>query len=78
MFKRICFCESETFPITVGVRATPRGLEDWPDRGEERRRKERIMSVCFNWFPISGLGKPKLYQNMWCFTRMWGFYLEGV
>ena len=20
----------------------------------------------------------KLYQNMWCFTRIWGFYLEGV
>ena len=36
------------------------------------------MSRCFNWFPISGLGKPKLYQNMWCLTRMWGFYLEGV
>ena len=20
----------------------------------------------------------ELYQNMWCFTRIWGFYLEGV
>jgi len=27
------------------------------------------MSRCFIWFPIGGLGKPKLYQNMWCFTR---------
>jgi len=32
-----------------------------------------MMSRCFTWVPISGLGKPKLYQNMWCFTRMWGF-----
>ena len=22
-------------------------------------------------FPFGGLGEPKLYQNMWCFTRMW-------
>ena len=36
------------------------------------------MRSCFNWFPISGLGKPKLYQNMEDFTRKWGFYLEGV
>jgi len=28
------------------------------------------MSVSLG-FPISGLGKPKLYQNMWCFTRKW-------
>ena len=36
---------------------------------ELKRRKEmRMMSRCFTWFPISGLGKPKLYQNMWCFT----------
>ena len=30
----------------------------------KRRRKERMMSRCFTWFPISGLGKPKLYQNL--------------
>ena len=29
------------------------------------------MSICLTWFPIGGLGKPKLYQNMWCFTRIW-------
>jgi len=29
------------------------------------------MSICLTWFHINGLGKPKLYQNMWCFTRMW-------
>ena len=27
-----------------------------------------MMSICLTRFPISGLGKPKLYQNMWCFT----------
>ena len=37
-----------------------------------KRKRERMMSICFTWFPISGLGKPKLYQNMWCFTRKWG------
>jgi len=26
------------------------------------------MSICLTWFPIGGLGKPKLYQNMWCFS----------
>ena len=31
------------------------------------------MSICLTWFPISGLGKPKLYQNMWCFTRIGDF-----
>ena len=36
-----------------------------------KRNTEKIMSICLTWFPISGLGKPKLYQNMWCFTRKW-------
>ena len=27
------------------------------------------MSICFTWFPIGGLGKPKLYQNLGYFTR---------
>ena len=36
-----------------------------------KRNRERMMSICLTWFPISGLGEPKLYQNMWCFTRMW-------
>jgi len=38
-----------------------------------KRNKEKRMSRCLTWFPISGLGKPKLYQNMWCFTRKWDF-----
>ena len=36
-----------------------------------KRSKERMMSRCFNWFPISGLGEPKLYHNLGYFTRMW-------
>ena len=33
------------------------------------------MSICLTWFPISGLGEPKLYQNMRCFTRV-GYVVE--
>ena len=29
--------------------------------------------ICFTWFPIGGLGEPKLYQNLGCFTRTWDF-----
>ena len=43
-----------------------------------KRNMEKMMSICLTWFPIGELGKSKLYQNMWCFTRMWGFYLEGI
>jgi len=32
-----------------------------------------MMSRCFTEFPISGLGKPKLYQNMEDFTRIGDF-----
>ena len=38
-----------------------------------KRNMEKMMSICLTWFPISGLGKPKLYQNMWCFTRSGDF-----
>jgi len=24
------------------------------------------------------LGEPYIYQNLGCFTSVWGFYLEGV
>ena len=43
-----------------------------------KRNMERMMSICLTWFPIGGLGEPKLYQNMWCFTIMWGILMEGV
>ena len=26
------------------------------------------MNRCFNWFPISGLGEPNIYQNLGDFT----------
>ena len=38
---------------------------------ELKIRNIESMMRFFTEFPISGLGKPKLYQNMWCFTRMW-------
>ena len=36
-----------------------------------KSKRERIMSICLTWFPISGLGEPKLYQNLVCITRKW-------
>ena len=39
----------------------------------KRRRKERMMSRCLTRFPISGLGKPKLYQNLGLITMCGGF-----
>ena len=38
-----------------------------------KRNMEEMMSICLTWFPISGLGKPKLYQNLGDFTRIWEF-----
>ena len=43
-----------------------------------KRNMEKMMSKCFTWFLISGLGKPKLYQNLGCFTMCGGFDLDGV
>ena len=37
------------------------------------RNMEKMMSICLTWFPISGLGKPNLYQNLGCFTRIGDF-----
>jgi len=43
---------------------------DWPNRGEERRRNmEKMMSICFTRFLISGLGEPNIYHNLGEFTR---------
>ena len=36
-----------------------------------------MMSRCFTWFPINGLGEPNIYHDLGNFTRKWGFYLEG-
>ena len=37
-----------------------------------KRKREKMMSICLTWFPISGLGEPHIYQNLVCFTRKWG------
>ena len=71
----ICFLVSETLPIEETGTIIVSGRSDCPITGEERRRKERMMSRFFTEFPISGLVLPKLYQNMWCFSRMWGIWL---
>jgi len=56
-----------------------------------KRNMEKMMSRCFTWFPIGGLGEPNIYQNLGEFTRIGDFtwsvsdceglsgnYLEGV
>ena len=43
-----------------------------------KRNMEKMMSICLTWFPIGELGEPYLYQNLGGFTRIWGFYLDGV
>ena len=59
----------------------------------KRRNRERMMSICLTWFPISGLEEPNIYQNLvWIticgdiydsvvffdFEVFWGvFVLEG-
>ena len=40
-----------------------------------KRNMDKMMSTCLTWFPISGLGKPNIYHDLGCFTRIWGFYL---
>ena len=32
-----------------------------------------MMSICLNWFPISGLGEPNIYQNLGDLTRTGDF-----
>jgi len=41
--------------------------------GEERRRKERTMSICLTWVPFCELGEPKLYHNLEDFTMCGDF-----
>ena len=36
----------------------------------------RMMSKCFNWFPISGLGEPNIYHDLGDFT--WKNWDRGV
>ena len=43
-----------------------------------KRNTEKMMSICLTWVPSSELGEPNIYHNLDHFTRMRGFYLEGV
>jgi hypothetical protein len=43
-----------------------------------KRNMEKMMSICLTRVPISGLGEPKIYQNLGDFSRIVGFYFEGV
>jgi len=36
-----------------------------------------MMSRCFTWFPIGGLGKPKLYHDSRVFYKKVGILLGG-
>ena len=36
-----------------------------------KRNRERMMSRCFTWFPIGGLGEPIYTMIRGCFTRVW-------
>ena len=38
-----------------------------------KRKRERMMSRCFTWFPIIGLGEPNIYHDSGDFSRMWDF-----
>ena len=31
-----------------------------------------MMSICFTWFPIGGLGEPKIYHDSGVFYKNWG------
>ena len=42
-----------------------------------KRNREKMMSICLTWFPISGLGKPKLYQNLVWITMCGDFTWWG-
>jgi len=35
-----------------------------------KRKRERIMSICFTWFPIGGYRRTQLYHQSVCFTRI--------
>jgi len=36
-----------------------------------------MISMCFTWFPIGGLGKPKLYHDLGVFYKEVGILLGG-
>ena len=36
----------------------------------------RMMSRCFNWFPIGGYRRTQYITSIGLFYKNWGFYLE--
>jgi len=46
--------------------------------GEERRSKERRMSICLTRFPLVDKENPIYNINRFEIQCVWGFYLEGV
>ena len=37
-----------------------------------------MISICFTWFPIGGLGKPNVYHDSGVFCKSGEFYLEMI
>ena len=60
VFWSICFLVSETSPIEETGIMIVSGRFDWPNKGEERRKIEKRMSIYFTWFPFSELGEPNI------------------
>ena len=46
--------------------------------GEERRRKERMMSRCFNWFPFWWFRRTQVIPEFRGFYKNWGILLKEV
>ena len=46
--------------------------------GEERRRIERMMSMCFTWFPISGFRRTQYITGFGLIYKEVECYLEGI
>ena len=42
-----------------------------------KRNMEKMMSRCFTWFPISGLGEPNIYHDSGVFYKNVGILLGG-
>ena len=43
-----------------------------------KRNRERRMSRCFTWFPISGLGEPNIYHDSGVFYKKVGIRSWGI
>ena len=73
----ICFRLSEISPrVPTGITMVS-SRSDCPNRGEERKRIERMMSIrCFNWVPIGELVEPNIYHYLGVDYKKVGFYLE--